>query len=164
LSFLKAEPEADFHESIGQLASLSLIKRFPKHGTIQIHSMVHEWIHLRMTSEECGQWFETALILLSRLLPPLIYPLTDAELPQQSQLVLSHVQRITELLLLYSDYINCPAECATLLLELYLWYQGWGLLELAVAFIYKIPQWEEHWLSDLTYGCTVGPSSADLPK
>lgn len=42
LSFLNAKPDADIDESIGQIASLSLIERFPKYGTIQIHTMVHE--------------------------------------------------------------------------------------------------------------------------
>lgn len=83
-------------------------------------------------------------------------PLTDTELPWRAELVLSHGQRVRKLLLMYSDFINCPARCAMFLLELYLWYRGQEFLDLAKTFLYKIPHWEKHWLSDLIYGALMG--------
>ena len=50
---------------MGEPISLSLVERVSHEGTIKIHSVVHEWLYLRVPIDEAAKWIDTIVTVLA---------------------------------------------------------------------------------------------------
>src|SRR2546421_12589316 len=97
----------DVYESIGVLDSLSLVTRDASQRQIYVHPMIHEYIHLRMPTDEAVDWLVNVVALLSHQLPPLMYSSScDKEAPLKAEQVFFHLDRTADLAELYRQSLG----------------------------------------------------------
>lgn len=142
----------DYDESIGKLSTLSLVVRGSDQRHIIVHPLIHEWIHLRMESMMCAEWTSKVLMLLCSRLPPLLYSSSDKEAHHQADIVLCHLERVSDLVTLYYDeLIDVAPECAIFFLEAYLWYRGARYLDIAVTISQHVAKQHKGWVQKLIH-------------
>lgn len=146
--FDPSQPE--FHRCLGMLESLSLIASDSRRSTIRIHSQVHEAIHFRAKSSEIAIFLPKVIRVLLHRLPHLLYSCTEKEVPQQQELVLSHAERIKDMVKMYRGEMRLlhPDVCC-FFLECFLQYRGESFLTLAQSLIDCLDPSSREWVASL---------------